>query len=1132
MSGGSVLQHLMAEQQAYRVEADNQQSTAEVIQPPTESCSYNSPSTKIKYDYKYPSTPPRRALSDESPIERGNNAASFSKKSSSRSESSSQAQARSINVFSPSAHPAQEELINSNSGLLSKLRKEFRTSAFSYLQRDTRINDAAAVGTQHAITSAPKCHVTDTDLLFSTSPKQSFGGHPKSNSTGEDYYRADSKGIVASSKFGKRRGKSAVQVMRSRSLHCTKNTRIPKCSHYRPQTDITAATESDSNDDAAVMKKSNASTTSSGSVGSENKRSPGLSMGEGVFQLPINEESGKTTTDLPLLGVKNGRKKQTQLGKQQQLSRIQSSMVVTPSGMGGLPQTTLPQTNPHGPYYATVPSNPVVHHQLPQRHSPIPPQQPAVSQNTPAPRGPPPPYPQMNGDDSAGHPRRPNSLSLSGQVSRKKLEYGGAQGNVGGLTSPAISTTTRVNNFSYPMSAGTPIHESLLFNIVQEPTVPISTINSSNESSLQGFGITSQSQQAHFKRTGSAKRFQQAVTTSQSQMVEIAMNGSTATNYSSSVYQQSRFDQARSQSSTSNVTPQKQLSTSPTYSSQQIGDIQASYTAGSGNISTGFSLGKSDSNASTSSGSSRIARRTKRNSKNCSNASGSSSSTGNSRPNSSGDYLDRMLYENEVLKNQLHAVEKKLKKYQNVEKELSQVTEDYSTLQLSVTKTENMQAALRTQLEAANARTLQENEILRERINTLTELVETLQFSNKNTQHSSGDVMTYKIKVQEMQVKERLLQEQLEEAQDRISEQAEDITLLSSSLERVQATAASLEEQLVEKRRLDQYAEDLSPFLDALSETVAARLQAEKEIEIASVAQRQSTSSNDEGISEMDAAENLSYKQSCSTQSMTSMMARDGQIIRAHAEMLKWQHTYLQTALLRELSTRNETCATSQSHLYSMLYRHRHAISEPSASKTRSFELPLWATYTSRSNFPKNLEHVDLKKLKHSHRRERTTSEQNGTSGRCREEDIADCDIRPQRSETIKTQTSTLTDTRLESDSVSEGKDLKCNEKPATSENPEAQASNEVDSPSEGYHSQQSSGSPTPSSERSSLHFPEGDSRVTAVLNPSLDHEFYTATISQPCVGVNRQATAIPGPTGHGSNTGVGKRVLTKVVDV
>lgn len=88
--------------------------------------------------------------------------------------------------------------------------------------------------------------------------------------------------------------------------------------------------------------------------------------------------------------------------------------------------------------------------------------------------------------------------------------------------------------------------------------------------------------------------------------------------------------------------------------------------------------------------------------------------------------------------------------------------------------------------------------------------------------------------------------------------------------------------------------------------------------------------------------------------------------------------------------------------------------------------------------------------------------------------------------------------------------------------------SNEVDSPSEGYHSQQSSGSPTPSSERSSLHFPEGDSRVTAALAPLQDSCSGTST-------TNRIQVTSSSNTGRfllGTGSGREQTVLTKVADV
>lgn len=128
---------------------------------------------------------------------------------------------------------------------------------------------------------------------------------------------------------------------------------------------------------------------------------------------------------------------------------------------------------------------------------------------------------------------------------------------------------------------------------------------------------------------------------------------------------------------------QQQQATSPVYGTHftQQANTQTFYdypqnnmtnysNNGNGNPgAAGYSLGKSDSvnsNTSTTSSGSRIARRAKRNSKNFSNTSGSSSSTGNSRPNSSADLMERVMNENELLRAQLQSTNQKMKKFQNV----------------------------------------------------------------------------------------------------------------------------------------------------------------------------------------------------------------------------------------------------------------------------------------------------------------------------------------------------------------------------------------------------------------------------------------------------------------------------------
>ena len=284
MSGGGVLQHLLAEQQSYWEQSDNQQRSLEAVQISNEFCPANLLSTQTGEISKYASTPTRRALSDESPqVEHRLRGNKLLNQSGPRVEELS-SRGKSITNSTPRksrTHAARDELINSNSGLLSRLREEFRPIAGSYQHHSKRVKDAVTSSTNTSTTNGQKALA---NLSSPASAGRMFAGHPKSNSTGEDYSCADRKTKAVSSKLFKRRGKTSTQVMRSKSLHSPGNPTPFKSLHYRPQVDISVKPESNDNFPVA-RKRSDASTASSGSsVASEKQRSYG-SLTEGIFQV-------------------------------------------------------------------------------------------------------------------------------------------------------------------------------------------------------------------------------------------------------------------------------------------------------------------------------------------------------------------------------------------------------------------------------------------------------------------------------------------------------------------------------------------------------------------------------------------------------------------------------------------------------------------------------------------------------------------------------------------------------------------------------------------------------------------------------------------------------------------------------
>lgn len=219
-------------------------------------------------------------------------------------------------------------------------------------------------------------------------------------------------------------------------------------------------------------------------------------------------------------------------------------------------------------------------------------------------------------------------------------------------------------------------------------------------------------------------------------------------------------------------------------------------------------------------------------------------------------------------------------------------------------------------------------------------------------------------------------------------------------------------------------------------------------------------------------------------------MSARKQFVSAHAQMLKvlhfcqdilcsgateswivsylqWQHSYLQTAILKELSTSSVTATPNP--LYSVLRKHRHAISEPSNCGNFAFD--------RRPNSTTGQLAVDTETKNISHHEESVNL---GQDDKCERTNVQNRSFR-QRNLASSDRTACNAENELLNYS-----NMHSNSTVGKSRlnNTDTSASNEADSPSEGYHSQQSSGSPTPSSERSSVHFSE-ESQLSNSTAPS-----------------------------------------------
>lgn len=156
-------------------------------------------------------TPPRRALSDESPVTEcaPHGSATFSKSNSLSADSS--------------------RISNCN----------FTESSFTSITPEDCIDATNAVHQATNFRATERLNIDGmkmnenkncyqrklTPFNPSSSPIPS-SKHPKSSSAGEDSYHSDRKSKFLDSKLGKRKGKYATSITRSRSLHSGENSRL------------------------------------------------------------------------------------------------------------------------------------------------------------------------------------------------------------------------------------------------------------------------------------------------------------------------------------------------------------------------------------------------------------------------------------------------------------------------------------------------------------------------------------------------------------------------------------------------------------------------------------------------------------------------------------------------------------------------------------------------------------------------------------------------------------------------------------------------------------------------------------------------------------------------------------------
>ncbi|XP_076805023.1 uncharacterized protein LOC143448940 [Clavelina lepadiformis] len=955
-------------------------------------------------------------------------------------------------------------------------------------------------------TVSPRCRLPDQKTITRTmqansspsarSPRNSqagmqLNGHPKSNSGGDEYYYTDHI-RVNNQKRGIRSKKNGSNVKRSSSLHQNKDGFV-----YLKSLEEQSG-QSGSNQQSTPLERLDFCSGLSGLKNSNLLQNSSSSQHKTSKSAPNQCTNKLTTPEVRRFSMQSGNScganapggtsKDTQESYQKnttnqnnEAEKYQGTMPHTPnanqssyirptgkhngsSGGSFYPAMSLPMVNPT----TEVTSS---------NHTPL---LNALSGVRP----PPPPYPASmmvvvdpnlrgateTGDNGFGHPQRPNSLAL-GQFSKKRNGSSDNLQNSPGLTSPTGA-------FNTPMR-GTPFYSGAKESPYSQQQSAQFYVGGShiNNSSHQVQGPSG----SYLRRSGSGNSGRNVAMATAS-----SSSSSTATAVSTPSYPDAQsFPDPGLRSP---VTPYNVHSVIVQGAHGQ-GYVQEGYGAANNSGVTKSDSINSSSSTTSSGGASRMARRRKRNSSSKSSygnasGSGSSSSTGGSRPNSTADLTERLLYENESYRKRLDAALQKLMRFEEIEHDLKRINQDHQALQHSANKREMLEKEMRNQLTAKLQRVERERDSFENKVMLLTERLQTMDMTSSMEESNvvtreSGVIENYEAKNRKLAEKERQLQEELEEYRERLSEEKVDNEHLRTSLEKAEGTIRVIKEKFLQDNKVDVYTEQLSEHLGSLQKIIDERLEIERELrnrlrrQLTQQRPSKSTSSNDEGISEMDVSDlavNLPPIEVYSN--------REGQMLGAKAEMLKWQHMYIEHGLLHYVQSKGKN-RDEPKRLYKALRNHRHTASDPGFDKLslRKCILPfLNEQAESRDRLSscetesRAIDHEDLvnfdnadfvESKKHCHQIVSASSFPNGSGS-----SKTDCACQ------TPDESKFLNEISVGQDSLCE-KVLPSDLNATTSECGSQTGDNVITStPSEGYHSQQSSGSPTPNTERSSVHFP------------------------------------------------------------
>nr|XP_002130117.1 angiomotin-like protein 2 [Ciona intestinalis] len=390
--------------------------------------------------------------------------------------------------------------------------------------------------------------------------------------------------------------------------------------------------------------------------------------------------------------------------------------------------------------------------------------------------------------------------------------------------------------------------------------------------------------------------------------------------------------------------------------------------------------------------------------------------------------VERLELENENLHSKLQSTLQKLKKFETIEADLKRLTEDHRALYQSAAKREALETEMRTSL-SSQVRVLDlENTNLKNQLMVATKSEEILSQVETKKENLSEieDMQKYEAKNRKLLESERELLEELEERRERMLEQKEDIDFLSNSLQKSQDTINHLKEQLKGTNVYETYVDELS----ILRNIVAERQQVEKALLDSLSHDLAMKHTNDD-----DAA-----KGDVKTVIDDAYISKDSQMLRIKAELVKWQHIYLKQDLIHSAERAQKERQASEYH------KHRHTISD---SGVYGCDIP------SLLNMDDHTDDTCVSGLK-----------------------TDDYFPRVSLASTRKDFSCQTPDDELSATTIDQHIYRGCEVLSTSQVAVAVQTSNKRNSdvPSEGYHSQQSSGSPTPNGDKSTLYFPECNS--------------------------------------------------------